>query len=303
MRGALLAAAAAERLSAGVRLEALGAIPNGLAEVEPAQFDFVRQNLSPGSPISVRVSAADVLSKSRLNDTQLVVLADSVRTAGPLEIERLLVPFGKSKSDNVGRAVIDALAASTALANVRAETLQELFKNSSPAVQSESQKLTELQAAGAQQRLAKIEEMLTLVTEGDIQRGQLVFNSQKAACATCHEIGYLGGTVGPDMTRIGQIRSERDLLEAILFPSASFVRSYEPITVSTTGGKVYTGTLQKDSVEEVILNINAKDTVRIPREEIDQMEPAAVSIMPAGLDQQLSSQDLADLIAFLRACK
>ena len=61
--------------------------------------------------------------------------------------------------------------------------------------------------------MAKIEELLTLLPSGDIKRGQLVFNSQKAACASCHAIGYLGGTVGPDLTHIGKIRSERDLLE------------------------------------------------------------------------------------------
>lgn len=303
LRDALLAAAANERLPTAVRLEALGAVPGGLTEVAPQQFDFIRRNLSPETPISVRVAAADVVSQARLDDRQLLALAEDLRGAGPLEIERLLVPFGKSGSDKVGRAMIGALAASPALANVRPETLQEVFKNSSPEVRSQSQELVRIQAAGAAQRLAKIEELLTLVAGGDVHRGQLVFNSQKAACATCHEIGYLGGTAGPDLTKIGEIRGERDLLESILFPSASFVRSYEPITVSTNGGKVYTGTLQKDSPEEVILTLNAKDTVRIPREEIDQMQPAAVSIMPAGLDQQLSSQELADLIAFLRACK
>ena len=45
---------------------------------------------------------------------------------------------------------------------------------------------------------------------------------------------YLGGHVGPDLTNIGQARTERDLLESIVYPSASFVRSYEPIIVVTT---------------------------------------------------------------------
>jgi putative heme-binding domain-containing protein len=113
----------------------------------------------------------------------------------------------------------------------------------------------------------------------------------------------LGGNVGPDLTKVGSTRSERDLLEAIVFPSASFVRSYEPWLVATKNGKVYNGILRKDAPEEVLLATGANEEVRIPREEIEEMQPSKISVMPAGLDQQLTPQDLADLVAFLKACK
>ena len=61
--------------------------------------------------------------------------------------------------------------------------------------------------------------------------------------------------------------------------------------------------LRKDAPDEVILSLNATEEVRIPREEIEEMRPGAVSIMPSGLEQQLTPRDLADLVAFLRACK
>src|SRR6185437_1817898 len=88
---------------------------------------------------------------------------------------------------------------------------------------------------------AHLEELLVAVKEGDVRGGQAIFNSAKAACSTCHAIGYLGGNVGPDLTRIGQVRTERDLLEAIVYPSASFVRSFEPVLVSTKSGDDYNG--------------------------------------------------------------
>src|SRR3954463_15917829 len=127
--------------------------------------------------------------------------------------------------------------------------------------------------------------MLTSLGTGDVRRGQAVFNSPKAACASCHAIGYLGGKVGPDLTRIGKIRNDRDLLEAILFPSASFVRSYEPVQVTTTRGKVVNGLVKKDSPEEVVLTLNATEEARIPRGDIEDVQPGKVSIMPAGLDK------------------
>jgi putative heme-binding domain-containing protein len=127
--------------------------------------------------------------------------------------------------------------------------------------------------------------------------------SAKAACATCHQFGYLGGNVGPDLTRIGSIRNERDLLESIAFPSASFVRSYESVVVATKDGKVVSGILKKDAPDEVILAVNATETARIAREDIDEVRPSTVSVMPSGLDQQLSRQELADLVAFLKDAK
>jgi putative heme-binding domain-containing protein len=136
-----------------------------------------------------------------------------------------------------------------------------------------------------------------------VRRGQAVFNSTKTACVACHAIGYLGGNVGPDLTRIGGIRSERDLLEAIVFPSASFVRGYEPVVVTTKSGKVHNGVIRRDAADEMVLAIAANQEVRIARADIEEVQPSRVSVMPAGLDQQLTPGDLADLLAFLKACK
>jgi putative heme-binding domain-containing protein len=138
---------------------------------------------------------------------------------------------------------------------------------------------------------------------GDVRRGQLVFNSARAACISCHEIGYVGGHVGPDLTRIGKIRTERDLLESIIFPSASFVRSYEPVVATTKSGKIYNGLVRKDTPEELVLALNGTEEVRLARESIEDVQPSKISIMPAGLDKQLSKQELADLVAFLKAAQ
>jgi putative heme-binding domain-containing protein len=130
-----------------------------------------------------------------------------------------------------------------------------------------------------------------------------VFGSARAACASCHAIGYLGGTLGPDLTRIGQIRTERDLLEAIVYPNASFVRSFEPVVVVTRANEEYSGVLRKDAPDEVILTAGPGVDVRVPRRDIVEMRPGQASVMPGGLDEQLSRQELADLIAFLKATR
>jgi putative heme-binding domain-containing protein len=116
-------------------------------------------------------------------------------------------------------------------------------------------------------------------------------------------MGYLGGTLGPDLTRIGQVRTERDLLESVLYPSASFVRSYEPVIVSTKGGEEYSGVLRKDATDEVVLGTGPDVEVRVARSDIAEMRPGTVSVMPQGLDQQITKQEMADLIAFLKATR
>jgi putative heme-binding domain-containing protein len=114
-------------------------------------------------------------------------------------------------------------------------------------------------------------------------------------------IGYLGGKLGPDLTKIGQIRTERDLLESILYPSTSFVRSYEPMVIATKSGEDYSGVLRKDAPDEVILATGPEAEVRIARNDLVEMRPGTISIMPQGLDEQLTPQELADLVAFLKA--
>jgi putative heme-binding domain-containing protein len=172
-----------------------------------------------------------------------------------------------------------------------------------PAVQKQAEELYAALNADAAGQKAKLEELLAGVKTGDARRGQAVFHSAKAACATCHAIGYLGGKVGPDLTRIGGIRSERDLLESIVFPNASFVRSYEPVKVTTLDGKVVQGTLKKDAPDEVVLTVSATEEARVGRKDIDEMTPGTVSVMPSGLDQQLTTQELMDLVAFLKLAK
>ncbi len=144
---------------------------------------------------------------------------------------------------------------------------------------------------------------MSRISSGDVRRGQLIFHSEKAACYTCHAIGYRGGNVGPDLTKVGQVRAERDLLEAIVYPSASFIRSYEPVVVATADGKVLNGLLKNETSDEILLVTGANQEARVARADIEEIRPSTVSVMPAGLDQQLTNQELADLVAFLKACR
>ena len=155
----------------------------------------------------------------------------------------------------------------------------------------------------AAKQAGRLDELLKGVQNGDIARGQTVFNGPKAACLTCHAIGYIGGRVGPDLTRIGQVRSERDLLEAVVFPNASFVRGFEPVIVRTRAGQLYGGVVRSDALDEIVLSAIAGPDTRIARADIVDIEPGTVSLMPPGYGELLTRQELGDLLAFLKAAR
>jgi putative heme-binding domain-containing protein len=274
-----------------------------LSSVPAPLFDFLCGNLDRERSVALRGSAADVLAKAKLSPDQLVTLTQSFKSAAPLEVNRLLDAYATSSEDRVGEALVTALKSPAVRSSLREDTLKPRLAKFGPKVQKEADALYAALKADNAKQAAKLDTLLAGMKDGDIRRGQAVFNSTKAACSSCHAIGYLGGTLGPDLTHIGKICAERDLLESIVFPSASLVRSYEPVQITTKKGKVYNGLVKRETPDDVVLAISGTEEVRVARQDIDEIVPSKVSVMPAGLDQQLTPQELADLVTFLKACK
>jgi putative membrane-bound dehydrogenase-like protein len=299
----LLALGRDETKSADLRLEALAALPSGMRSVDSALFQFLCASVDSSKPVTERGAASTVLAKAKLKDEQLLSLADTVKSAGPLEMTKLLAAFEHSRNEPVGLKLMSSLKEAKSVSSLRPDLVKAVTTNYPAPVQEEGQALLLSLNADSAKQAAHVDELVNELKNGDIRRGQLVFNSQKAACASCHTMGYLGGKVGPDLTSIGQVRTERDLLESILYPSASFVRSYEPYVVSTKSDESYTGVLKKDAPDEVILATGPGVEVRIPRGDVVDVRPGTISVMPAGLEQQLTKTELADLLAFLKSTK
>ncbi len=298
--GAFSRAGRDERLPAETRLAALNAAPGSLGPMDDRLLGFLREQLSPTHPPMTRAAAAAAVGKGVFTRDQLLDLAGILEGAGPLEINRLLPAFESGGDEAVGLKVLATLEHARSVEDLRADIVRTWLTKFPASVQPPGETLlTRLGIDPAKQK-AHLDELSASLKDGDIVRGQAVFNSQKASCTVCHAIGYLGGNFGPDLTAIGKVRSERDLLEAIVYPSASFVRSFEPFVVVTKSGVEQIGLLRKDSPEEIILALGPGNEVHIPRAEVAEMRPGSVSVMPAGFDQILSRQELADLIAFLK---
>jgi putative heme-binding domain-containing protein len=150
---------------------------------------------------------------------------------------------------------------------------------------------------------ARLESLAHLTDGGDPGRGRYVFTGQTAACNRCHRVGDDGAQIGPDLTKIAAIRQPRDLLEAIVFPSASFARGYRSYNVLTVEGQVHSGLIPRETADEIVLQTTDLREIRIRREDIEEVKESDTSIMPQGLDTRLSVEELRDLLAYLQSLK
>jgi putative membrane-bound dehydrogenase-like protein len=300
---ALSAVAGDENQPPDVRLTAAATLHPTTTHLDGQSYTLAVDSIGKDQPGPARSAAADALTRANLTNAQFIALTVNLKRAGPLDLPRLLGVFAKSTDEKVGLMLVRELRDPAVRPSVRTEMVKPILDKYPKAVQTEAEKLYAELAEARKDERAKLEKMLADLKPGDVRRGQLVFNSQKANCIACHKVGYVGGLVGPDLTRIGGIRTERDLLEAIVFPNASFVRSYESVRVVTTDERTFNGILKKDAPDEIIVVVAADKEERVARADVASITPSSVSVMPSGLEQQLTPQDLADLVAFLRACK
>ncbi|MFT5122008.1 MAG: putative membrane-bound dehydrogenase-like protein [Verrucomicrobiales bacterium] len=147
---------------------------------------------------------------------------------------------------------------------------------------------------------ARLDELAAFLPKGDPKRGAKLFSNVRSLCITCHTKGELGAEFGPDLTRIGAIRSERDLLEAIVFPSASIARYYEWVTVQTEKGETG-GLVVKDTIDKLVLAAGPGVEKAVAIQDIKAAKYSNVSLMPAVFDGLLKPEEIADLVAYLKA--
>lgn len=275
--------------------------------VDEATFKELFETLVNSPDAAERSTLLQAFRLAKLERSQLDQLLGAIEREDtlltPADGEVVLQIAARYPSAELATQLLGSLAKSPLFRGMAGETVARSLKPFGDDVVKRADELQKQARLDNSERAKELDERLASLPAGDIRRGQLVFNSAKANCASCHSIGYLGGKLGPDLTRIGSIRNQRDLAEAILFPSASFVRSYEPYMVLTTRGESISGLLRKNAADEVVLAKDAKTEVRIPREEIEELLPGRVSIMPDGIVRQLTDQEFADLLAFLRACR
>ena len=172
-----------------------------------------------------------------------------VADAGPLELPLLLKPLAdvwREKSANTAPRLLAALQRSPGFASLRQEDLTLLFDNAPPEVSTAAEPLLQRLRQEYASSLRQVLRTTFNLVGGDPARGKEIFFGKRALCSACHRAGPEPGQgIGPDLRRIGEVRSQRDLLEAILAPSSSFARGFESKSVVTNSGRVISGVIRQ----------------------------------------------------------
>jgi putative heme-binding domain-containing protein len=281
------------------RLKALNARISSAPQLSAAEFNLLVGYLGAKTEAPVKQLAGRLLHQAALSDAQLLTLADKqIPNADALSLPVLVKAFEGNKSERVGNALASSLTnMNDRLDFLLLEEVEHLFKIFPPSVQKTATPLIETLRQRQAGRIEKLEQIETKIKGGDVAEGRKLFFG-KALCSTCHAVVGNGGTFGPDLTNIGEIRSQHDILEAIVFPSASFAREYETVRV-TTGAVSRDGIIKYDVANALTIETGPGVNVHVQRNEISNMAPLRVSLMPAGLHEQLSTEELTNLMAYL----
>jgi putative heme-binding domain-containing protein len=156
---------------------------------------------------------------------------------------------------------------------------------------------------GAQAKALSPAEMKNLIAEvqskGDPVKGEAIFRRADTACMRCHSIAGAGGSLAPDLLSLGASAPLDYIIESVLLPSKAIKEGYHAIIVETKDGDQLTGIKVRQTDKDLILRDAVSDEIVIPLNTIKGKPREGGSMMPAGLADPLTHQELVDLIRFL----
>jgi putative heme-binding domain-containing protein len=121
-------------------------------------------------------------------------------------------------------------------------------------------------------------------------------------CSECHKIGSTGSEVGPDLRTVTTHYKE-SLMADILMPNLNIESGYEEYLVEGPDGQMITGILAKETPTSITLRRRKGEEDTILRSSIRTMRTLSVSPMPEDLDKNVSIEQMADLIAYIKSLK
>ncbi|MDR3638429.1 MAG: c-type cytochrome [Isosphaeraceae bacterium] len=291
VRDAAVTVTGAENEPAWLRVLALAVT----LECQPAAArGLLTRLLDPGQPVELQTAAARGLSK--VAEPELVVRILDGWDHASLGTRRVLLG-SLSSTPALAAQLVNAVAAGTVpAAEIDPATREALKRVADRPVQERISTLFKAQEPNADRRSVIARYEPALHEKADPARGPALFAKN---CQTCHARNGQGAKVGPDLISVAG-RPADDLLVAILDPSREVAPDGLSVVVVTHEGRTLTGLLAEETPAAVRLRRAEGLEDVVPRTDIEAIRPTGRSLMPDGLEQALTPQDLADLIAFLR---
>jgi putative heme-binding domain-containing protein len=136
-----------------------------------------------------------------------------------------------------------------------------------------------------------------LTLTANVGRGQTVFRKN---CSTCHQVeGKSGIAYGPDLGTIRNRRPE-SILGDILNPNFSIADGYDLWTFEMKSGETLQGLIATETPTALTIRYPGGQETVVARQDIKSLKSLGMSVMPTGLENTISKQEMADLLVFLK---
>jgi putative membrane-bound dehydrogenase-like protein len=281
-----------------LRKECLRGVIAGYSPLPPQILRFLISELNGADALT----SGELLRKANLSDAQMLAVLDAARSNAVVPPASLLSGFHIVTSAERSRQLVDAVA-SLPSAAWDTQAYADFVNRLPVELRQQAEAVAKRIQPDRQSQLERLAKYEPLLRDGDADRGRAVFANAKVACTTCHAIANQGGKIGPDLTRVGAIRSGRDILESILFPSSTFAQGYEPFIAETSDGEQHSGIVIEQDDKRVLLRTTAGHEVNLFKTALKEFRRASVSLMPEGLEMAMTAEELRDLLAFLQSLK
>ncbi len=139
--------------------------------------------------------------------------------------------------------------------------------------------------------------------KGDVSHGKALFAKAETTCITCHRVGDIGVDFAPALTEIGTKLGKEAIFESIINPNSGISMGFETSQIETKSGGAAIGIVRSETKDEVVLALPMGITTKFAKADISKREKLATSMMPSGLNQALSQQDLVDVVEYLFSLK
>ncbi|MCA9083458.1 MAG: PQQ-dependent sugar dehydrogenase [Planctomycetaceae bacterium] len=177
------------------------------------------------------------------------------------------------------------------------EAILELAKQSSPEVHN---LFLRFQSAEYQAQIQQpLDVTAILNTTGRASDGAALFADRRLQCTTCHRIANQGGQVGPALDSVGRRLTKTQILDSIINPSSQINPEFATWTIVSTDGRVLSGLLVERTDDHISLRTVRNETTVVPRSDVEEFIRQTTSLMPDRLLAGLTTQQIADLLAYL----
>jgi putative heme-binding domain-containing protein len=143
-----------------------------------------------------------------------------------------------------------------------------------------------------------------LAAVGDAAKGKAVFNAQATSCIKCHQVSPTeGGLIGPSLVGVGSKYDKAKLIESVVYPSKQIFDGFQQTIVKTKDDDVIAGIVKRETDSELEIYDASANRIIVKKSDIKARKHSDISAMPEGLEQALTQQELADLIAYLQSLR